>query len=217
MASDLSPLFGLLLRTPRLELRLPTEEEVLRLAEVAEQGVHPPDEMPFLVPWTDGIGSPSFRGDFLRYHLDVRERWRPDEWNLELAVWARGSPIGVQVIHATDFARERKALSASWLGRTFQGNGYGTEMRAAILELAFSGLGALTAGSGALEGNLASERVSAKLGYADAGEQWPTLRGVPVRERRFLLRRERWERVDHAPVEITGLEPCLPLFGLPGS
>jgi RimJ/RimL family protein N-acetyltransferase len=216
MASDLSPLFGLRLRTTRLELRLPTEEEVLQLAEVAERGVHPPDEMPFLVPWTDGIGSPSFREDFLRYHLDIRERWRPDEWNLELAVWAQGSPIGVQAIHATDFARERTALSASWLGRTFQGNGYGTEMRAAILELAFAGLGALAAGSGALEGNIASERVSAKLGYADAGEQWPTLRGVPVRERRFLLRRERWERVDHPPVEITGLEPCLRLFGLPG-
>jgi hypothetical protein len=37
-------------------------------------------------------------------------------------------------------------------------------MRAAVLFLAFDGLGALAAESGALEGNDASSRVSGKLG-----------------------------------------------------
>ena len=198
----------------RSKLRLPTKDEVLQLAHLAEEGVHPPDEMPFLVPWTDGIGSPSFRDDFLRYHLEMREQWRQDEWHLELAVWAQGSPIGVQVIHAKDFARKRMTFSASWLGRRYQGNGYGTEMRAAILELAFSGLGAVAAGSGALEGNVASARVSAKLGYTDAGDERHTSRGAPVREQRFLLRREDWGRVGHPPVEIAGLEPSMSMFGL---
>lgn len=69
-------------------------------------------------------------------------------------------------------------------------------MRAAILELAFSGLGGSLPGSGALEGNVASARVSEKLGYADAGERQPLRGDEPVRELRFLLTRERWEQVE---------------------
>jgi hypothetical protein len=50
---EISPLFGLRLRTPRLELRLPTDDELVELRELAHAGVHPPDEMPFAVAWTD--------------------------------------------------------------------------------------------------------------------------------------------------------------------
>ena len=73
--------------------------------------------------------------------------------------------------------------TGSWLGRSFQGRGIGTEMRAAVLELAFRGLGAATAESGALEGNAASARVSEKLGYRHDGLERgrPTRRGCPAR------------------------------------
>jgi RimJ/RimL family protein N-acetyltransferase len=211
---DLTPLFGLRLRTPRLELRLPTEPELRQIAHVAERGVHPPGQMPFLVPWTDGIGSPSFVEDFVDYHRGVRASWAPGDWHLELGVWAAGSPIGIQVIQAEEFERDRTTSSASWIGSEFQGVGYGTEMRSAVLDLAFAGLGAVAAESGALEGNVASARVSAKLGYGDAGEHWPLVRGRPVRERLFRIERERWTQSEHVPVEIAGLEPCLSLFGL---
>src|SRR5205823_7610891 len=50
---DLVPLFDLRLRTPRLELRLPTRPELEELRELARDGVHPADEMPFAVAWTD--------------------------------------------------------------------------------------------------------------------------------------------------------------------
>lgn len=213
---DISPLLGLRLRTPRLELRLPREDELVELAGVARQGVHPPDEMPFLIAWTRNLASPSFAEEFGGYHLDVRSMWQPHDWRLELGVWAGGSPIGVQGVRAENFRSERTIFSGSWLGQRHQGKGYGTEMRAAILELAFTGLGAVAARSGVLEGNIASARVSAKLGYADAGERWPLRHGEPVRERRFLLTRDRWERAERPPVEIVGLEPCLPLFGLSG-
>ena len=53
---DLGPLFDVRLRTPRLELRLGTPEEIDQLGALAMRGVHPPDEMPFSVPWTDGVG-----------------------------------------------------------------------------------------------------------------------------------------------------------------
>jgi hypothetical protein len=45
------PLRHLVLRTPRLELR-PDDAGLLELVEEAYRGVHPPDRMPFLVPWT---------------------------------------------------------------------------------------------------------------------------------------------------------------------
>ena len=213
---DLSPLVGLRLRTPRLELRLPTEDELAELARVAQQGVHPREEMPFLIPWTDDLDSPSFVEDFVGYHLEARSGWTPENWRLELGVWLQGSLIGSQGIEAKNFSHERTTASASWLAQTYQRHGYGTEMRAAILELAFSGLRAVAAGSGALTGNVASARVSEKLGYADAGERQHLRNGEPVRERRFVIRREQWENVDHPPVEIAGLEPCLPLFGADG-
>jgi RimJ/RimL family protein N-acetyltransferase len=183
-----SPLLALRLLTPRLELRLPAADELPRFAQVARSGVHARHEMPFLVTWTDHLDSPSFVDDFVGYHLALRSRWTPEDWRLELGAWREGAPIGMQVIHAKDFRRERTTFSGSWLAQSFQRNGYGTEMRAAILELAFTGLGAVAAGSGALEGNVASARVSAKLGYTGRSPErqrrpppnGPTARSAPV-------------------------------------
>lgn len=194
-------------------MRLPAEDELAQLARVAQLGVHPRDEMPFLIPWTDELDSPSFGEGFVRYHLEARSGWTPEDWRLELGVWRQGSLIGSQGIEAKNFRHERTTASASWLALPYQRRGYGTEMRAAILELAFSGLGASAAGSGAITGNAASARVSEKLGYSAAGERQHLRNGERVRERRFLIRRERWEQGEHHPVSIVGLEPCLPLFG----
>ena len=197
------------LRTERLELRLPTEEELVQLAHVAERGVHPPDEMPFMTAWTDGIGKPEFVDSFVEFHLTQRREWRPDAWHLLLGVWAEGELAGSQ---GAELRAPGTAETGSWLGQAFQGRGNGTEMRTAILELFFRGLGGDVATSGALEGNLSSARVSAKLGYESAGEEFVSPRGEPVRAERFRLRRERWQ--PPFPVEIVGLERCLPLFGL---
>jgi RimJ/RimL family protein N-acetyltransferase len=86
-------------------------------------------------------------------------------------------------------------------------------MRAAVLELAFGGLGAVAAESGALEGNVASARVSEKLGYEPAGERFQSPRGEPVREQIYRVTRERWQSVDRPPVEIEGLSKSIHLFG----
>lgn len=53
MLTDHWPQLGLRLSTTRLELRLPTGEELAELADLAAQGIHEPDRMPFTVPWTD--------------------------------------------------------------------------------------------------------------------------------------------------------------------
>lgn len=208
---ELAPLFGLTLRTPRLELRLGDAGEVHALGRLAELGIHPPDEMPFSVAWTDRIGQASFLDEFTAFHREQLAAWRPHDWNLNLLVWAAGELAGTQTLGAELFAEEREVFTGSWLGAGFQGRGIGTEMRTAVLELAFSGLGATAAVSAWLEGNDTSRRVSEKLGYAPGGERTDHPRGVPVVAHLARLERANW----HAPVlvEITGLEPALALFG----
>ena len=80
-----------------------------------------------------------------------------------------------------------------------------------IDELAFRGLGAVAATSGWLEGNHSSARVSEKLGYVETGTGEISPRGVPVPHHDLRLERERW--ISPLPVEISGLEPALSLFG----
>jgi RimJ/RimL family protein N-acetyltransferase len=88
-------------------------------------------------------------------------------------------------------------------------------MRAAVLELAFAGLGAVDALSGAFEDNAASFAVSGKLGYEPDGLEQVSVRGRRVTVRRLRLSRAGWERNRRVAVTVTGLAPCLPLFGVP--
>ena len=209
---DLTPLLALRLRTPRLELRLGTPEEIDALGGLARQGIHPPEDMPFGVAWTDGIGQPGFRESFARFHRDQRESWSPLDWHLDLLVWAEGELAGNQELYAKSFRETRVVGSGSWLGSAFQGRGIGTEMRTAVLELAFRGLDAVAATSGWLEGNRASARVSEKLGYRETGVSEISPRGVPVPHHDLRLDRADW--VPPVTVEIAGLERALPLFGV---
>lgn len=209
---DLQPLYGLRLTTPRLELRLGSHDELVELGRLAEQGVHPPDEMPFAVAWTDRIGEPDFLDGFVTFHEQHLADWSPEQWNLNLLVWEPGTLVGTQGVLSMDVTTRRRVATGSWIGRAHQGRGIGTEMRAAVLELAFRGLRAVSAESSWLEGNAASKRVSEKLGYVEysLGEKSP--RGTPVVEHGVEIERDAWRCP--VPVTIEGLEPCLPLFGL---
>ncbi len=84
-------------------------------------------------------------------------------------------------------------------------------MRVAVLDLAFRGLGAGAAISGFLGGNARSARVSEKLGYVETGVSEISPRGIPVSHHDLLLERKDW--VPPFPVQISGLEAALPLFG----
>jgi len=205
---NLEPLFGLRLKTPRLELRVAAEDELEDLLRVAAAGIHPPEEMPFAIAWTDDLT----REWFVGFHLGWRDAWRPDAWTVELTPFLDGRPIGDQGLGAKDFAASRRVQTASWLGQPYQGQGLGTEMRVAVLELAFRGLGAREAVSGALLGNEASARISQKLGYRQEGWSEVSPRGEAVPHRDFLLVVDEWR--PPFEVEIEGLQPALPLFGL---
>jgi RimJ/RimL family protein N-acetyltransferase len=209
------PLLGLRLLTPQLELRLPTEPDLDQLASLAAAGVHDPDKQPFAVPWTDA--SPTERArSTMQYQWRTRGEWKPERWSLDLVVVRDGSVVGTQAMSATDFAIVREVATGSWLGQAHQGQGIGTEMRAAILHLAFAGLGARCATSGAFTDNRASLAVSRKLGYAEDGVDVLSRRGQAATTRRVRLDRETWAATHSLPVTIVGLEPCLGMFGLDG-
>lgn len=213
MLTDHWPLLGLRLSTPRLELRLPSDHELAELGELAAGGVHEPDRMPFLVPWTDLPPAARARS-VVQHHWLRRGIWSPENWALNLVVFEAGHVVGLQTITAEDFAVLRQVSTASWLGTRFQRQGIGTEMRAAVLHLALAGLNALDAMSGALEDNPSSFTVSMKLGYELDGVERHVVRGQPAIMRRLRLTRARWETHRQVPVSITGLAPCRPMFGL---
>jgi RimJ/RimL family protein N-acetyltransferase len=210
---SLWPLFGLRLRTERLELRLPTMDDLAALAALASAGVHDPAKMPFSVPWTD-VSAEERAQSVLRWHWGHWAAWQPGKWSLELVVLSAGVVIGTQSLSAESFAVLREAGTGSWLGRRFQGQGLGTEMRAAVLYLAFAGLGAVAVTSGAFTDNPASMRVSRKLGYLDDGIGRVIRRGQPATLQRLRLSRQSWEANQHATVEISGLDACIKWFGL---
>ncbi|MFI6434935.1 GNAT family N-acetyltransferase [Streptomyces sp. NPDC050759] len=213
MLIDHWPLVGLRLSTQRLELRLPSEDELAELGELAAEGIHEPDRMPFIVPWTDLPPADRARS-VVQHHWLRRGNWSPENWALNLVVFENDQVVGLQTIAARDFAMLREVSTASWLGARFQRQGIGTEMRAAVLHLAFDGLNALDAMSGAFEDNASSFTVSMKHGYELDGVERHVVRGQPAIMRRLRLTRARWEMHQHVPVSIVGLPPCLPMFGL---
>jgi RimJ/RimL family protein N-acetyltransferase len=201
-------LWDIRLRTPRLELRLPTEDELVALFRVAEGGIHPPEEMPFYVPWTDDLRLDAF----LEFHRSTWAAWQPGRWSLNLIAFLDDRPVGSQGIEAADFATTRTVETGSWLGAPHQGKGLGTEQRAAVLELAFEGLGAETAVSGSFLHNVKSQRVSEKLGYRRTGKRTLESRGEPVEHYDYRLERGDW--ISPIPVTLEGVEAALPLFGV---
>ena len=212
MLTDLWPLFGLVLRTPRLELRLPSLEQLAVLGTLAGEGIHDPARMPFLAPWTDKPPVPRGRS-VLQWTWRTWAELSADKWALGFVVLHGGEVVGMQELLATDFAVVREVGTGSWLGQRHQGVGIGTEMRAAVLHLAFTGLGAEEATSGAFTDNPASLAVSRKLGYVHDGVRRLKRRDEAAVEQRLRLDRAAWEAHREVPVDIEGLQPCLPLLG----
>jgi RimJ/RimL family protein N-acetyltransferase len=205
------PLRDLVLRTPRLELRPDDDAGLAELIEVARGGVHPPDEMPFLVPWTEADPRELGRG-MLQYFWSQRAELAPERWTLDLLVRRAGRVVGVQGLSGRDFAVTREVSTGSWLGLPHQGDGVGTEMRAAVLLFAVDHLGAVRARSSAFSDNVRSLRVSQKLGYRPDGTATAVRRGRSTQDRRLVLDagdlvRPEWE------LEVEGVDGVRGLLG----
>lgn len=181
------PVQGLVLRTPRLELR-PDDDASLRelVVMLHDAGVHPASEMPFAAPWTDA--DPQYLGrGVLQHFWSERARSAPASWGLHLVVRHDGAVAGLQSLYAEQFGVLRGVHTGSYLGRRFQSRGFGTEMRAAVLAFAFDTLGATTARSDYVEGNESSATVSRRLGYRPDGTVLNAARGHREVQHRLLL------------------------------
>jgi RimJ/RimL family protein N-acetyltransferase len=207
------PLPGVRLRSDPLELRLPDAADLVALAELAESGIHDPAVQPFAVPWTDAEPAERARST-MRYHWSCWASWEPAKWTLNLVADRGGTIVGTQGMSADDFAVMREVSTGSWLGLGYHRQGIGTAMRAAVLALAFDGLGAEFATSSAFADNAASLAISRRLGYVTDGAERRLIRGRPAEIRRLRLDRAAWAANRETTVTISGLEPCLPFFGL---
>ena len=207
------PLFGLRIRTERLELRLPTDPDLYELVAIARAGIHGPGEMPFLEPWTE-TPSPWFEHGFLQYHWRLRGEWQPASWRLELGVWADGHAGGAQAISGDGFAEHRTVSTGSWLGRDFQGKGYGKEMRSAVIAFAFDYLHADWVTSAAFVDNAASVAISRSLGYEETTHEWVGPEGSEREAINFLITPEMWYSRPRPHIEVDGFDDCRELFGI---
>jgi RimJ/RimL family protein N-acetyltransferase len=205
------PLFDLVVRSPRLEIRLPREEEFGALLAVIGSGIHHPDTMPFTTPFTDRP-SPARERESAQWWWRQRAEWAAEKWSLTGAVFVDGQVVGVQDINAERFSTLRSVHTGSWLGLAHQGQGLGKEMRQAILHLAFAGLGAQEAHSGAFYDNEASLATSRSVGYEANGEMLASRRDGVARLLNVRIDRATWEPRRRDDIEIVGLDGCLDMF-----
>ncbi|GHH65128.1 GNAT family N-acetyltransferase [Promicromonospora soli] len=203
------PPFGLRATCGDLELRLPDDAELLRLADVALAGVHPPERSPFLHPWN--VGEPDeVRRGLLQYHWSSRGKVSPEGWALELAAFRDREPIGIQSVGAKNFPVTRSAGTGSWLGLAHQGQGIGKRMRLMALHLLFEGFDAVDATTEAFDDNPESNGVTRSLGYVPNGVGLADRQGEAATENRYRMTREMWEArpaVHRPDVTLHGVDP----------
>jgi RimJ/RimL family protein N-acetyltransferase len=211
MANPYWPLFDLRIRTPRVELRYPSDEDLVDLARLAAEGIHDPSTMPFSEPWTRAP-SPDLERQALQFWWSRRALLSLQDWTLTFAVFEAGELVGTQDVLAHHFSVVRSVSTGSWLVQRAQGHGIGTEMRAAVLHLAFDGLGAIEAHSASFEDNGASKGVSVANGYQPNGSELIEREGAAVRMLKWVLPRAAWEQRRRNNIEIEGLAGCLPLL-----
>jgi RimJ/RimL family protein N-acetyltransferase len=213
MAHPLWPLFDLRIRSARLELRLPTDDELVELFAVARAGIHEPDEMPFAVAWST-LPSPAFETSFVQHHWTMRAGWRPDNWTLNLGTFLDGEIVGSQTVVGSNLAVMRTIATGSWLGLRFQGRGYGKEMRAAVLAFGFDYLGADVALTEAFLDNERSAGVSRSLGYVENGIGRHAPEGLARDTQGFRMTAAEWRSRPRTPIDVEGFHACRDLFGV---
>ncbi|ALE04649.1 hypothetical protein AL755_03240 (plasmid) [Arthrobacter sp. ERGS1:01] len=203
--TEVWPLFGLPITSPRLELRLARDEDLPGIVEAVLSGIHDPAVMPFSNPWTEAPREELIRNT-AKHQWHLRSGIAPDNWTLNMVVQFDGTPIGMQTIRTHDFSIRRTVATGSWLALRYQGLGLGKEMRAAALIFAFDHLGTEVAESSAAAWNESSLGVSRSLGYVEGSLKRVITRPGELTEQQEVtvtpaeFRRPDWN------VSVTGLE-----------
>ena len=183
------PVFALEVRTPRLTLRFPDDDDLVCLAELGARGVHSPDTMPFTVPWTR-VPSPYQERNTLQFMWQQRLTLQGDVPSLTLVTVVEGEIVGTQGLMTSSWKGTRTIETGSWLGLAHQGKGIGKEMRRAALHLVFDGFGAERAVTAAYADNPSSIGVTESLGYRPNGDELTGRDGGTVRLVRYVMDRD---------------------------
>lgn len=139
---------------------------------------------------------------------------KPERWRLAFVVIVDGEPIGMQDLIGDEFDSFGTVETFSWLSSDVRQRGIGTEMRSAVLHLAFEGFGAKEAHSEANADNAGSNGVSERLGYDRNGTAWATCDGQPVLGQRWRLVHEIWATRRRDDITMSGVEECCAALGL---
>jgi RimJ/RimL family protein N-acetyltransferase len=208
------PPLNVQVRTPRLSLLGATDELLERLVPVVRKGVITAPPWPFDDPMSLYKDSPDREWAWLRGVWTGRAKVSDSFWRLYFVVVVDGEPVGMQDLTGTNFSAFGTVETFSWLGADARGRGLGKEMRQAVLHLAFEGLGARLADSGAFFDNHASNGVSQALGYQPNGVDWATRRGDAAEIHRWRLTREQWSTRRRDDIELVGVAECRPVLGI---
>jgi RimJ/RimL family protein N-acetyltransferase len=203
------PLLDVRVTTPTLELRGATDNLLDELADVVRDGKAHADPAPYDDPISFYEPDPDVRvAQWLRAIWRGRGKVEPDAWRLYFVVVVDGRPVGMQDLIGVNFSTFGTVTSFSWLVDDQRGRGLGHEMRAAILHLAFDGLGAKEASSDAFVDNHGSNAISRDLGYEPNGSDWATRQGEPALLNRWRLTRDNWEQRRRENIRLHNIETC---------
>ncbi|MCD1286428.1 MULTISPECIES: GNAT family protein [unclassified Brevibacterium] len=203
---DYAPL-QIRVKTPRLELVGAGDDMLEQLIPLVREGKAFAEPAPYDDPMSFYESDPETRvNSWLQGVWRARGRFTPSEFRLGFAVLVDGRAVGMQDLIAEKFDTCATVLSFSWLSTDVRGRGLGTEMRSAMLHLAFAGLDAREAASDAFTANIGSNRVSESLGYEPNGVEWDTRRGDPALLQRWRLTRQAWQRRRRDDIELSGVE-----------
>lgn len=206
---QLFPVLGLRITAGPIELRGLSDEDLVGLANLADEGVHDEELMPFYVPWTL---APHMPRKLLQYHWRTRADFCEDEWTLNLGVWHEGELVGCQGITTKNYIVTRTGETGSWLGKRHHGRGIGTRMRQAICAFMFDHVDAQEITSGAFLDNPASLAVSRKVGYRENGVHRMSRLGENAFNQSLVLTPQDLVRGD--PIEVEGRAAFRRLVGL---
>ncbi|HEY0240360.1 MAG TPA: GNAT family N-acetyltransferase [Friedmanniella sp.] len=209
--TDLWPPSGLVVSSGDLTLTPIIDDDLPGLVDLVLSGVHEPERLPFLTPWTR-TPPDSMPAMFAGYHWSQRAAFAADHVSVDLAVRRAGELVGTQGFAGGPYAITRTAETGSWLAQRFQGQGIGTRMRQAVCTFLFDHLGAAEVKSAAWVDNPASLAVSRNVGYREGDLARKVREGALVLERRLVLRPEDLVRGD--PVEVSGAEPLRTFLGV---
>ncbi|GGR39652.1 succinyl-CoA transferase Rv0802c [Deinococcus ruber] len=212
MTPFLYPPLQLKVVTPKLELHGATDDLLAQLLPIVRAGIVSQPPYPFDDPMSLYEDNPVRERKWLQAIWRGRGTVYPESWRLYFVIMLGGKAVGMQDLIGVNFDTCQTVTSFSWLAPDARQKGLGREMRAAILHLAFEGLGAVEASSEAFFDNVASNRVSEVLGYQANGADWATRQGEKALLHRWRLSRDDWAVHRRNDIELIGVETCKPVL-----